>query len=230
MRDQYKVLQEAYEQVVEAHDLQKLSDEDKLAIVDLYNKGILNNIPDQTNQQKLADMAGVNRRTIGRILDKYKSGGVIKSGEKMDSSGNIVPNNQQFPPDQVNYIYKLLSTKEEREVNGTYPFAYSSITIENMLRDHIKNHPELTVGWVSPGKGSVEVYTHKYQEKLGRPRTDDGVRMKDGRIKYTPKVSGDIGARSSGGTRQQSFGALGPDDGSYRTAMGRAQIINDPDV
>ena len=230
MRNQYKVLQEAYEQVVEAHGLQKLSDEDELAIVDLYNKGILNNIPDQANQQKLADMAGVARTTIGRILKKYKSGGVIKSGEKMDSSGNTVPNGQRLPPDEVNYIYKLLDTKEEREVNGTYPFAYSGETIENMVRDHIKNHPELSVGWVPPGRGSVNVYKYKYQEKLGRLRTDDGVRMKDGRIKYTPKAPEDPGAASLGGTRQQNSGRLGRDDPSYQTAFGRAQNINDTNI
>ena len=97
-----------------------------------------------------------------------------------------------------------------------------------MLKDHIKNYPELTVGWKVPShRGSIRDYSFKYQEKLGRLRTDDGVRMSDGRIKYTPKDSGDIGARSLGGTRQQSFGALGPNDGSYRTAMGRAQNIND---
>ena len=192
MRNQYKVLQEAYEQVIEAHGLQKLSDEDELAIVDLYDKGILNNIPDQANQHKLAAMAGVSKPTIRRILKKYNRLGIIGSKQKIDSNGNLVASGQMYPPEEVDYINKLLSTKEEREVNGTYPFAYSADTIENMVNDHIKNHPELTVGWVPAKARTITgIYINKYQQKINRLRTDDGVRTKTGRIQYTPRAPED---------------------------------------
>lgn len=149
----------------------------------------------------------------------------------MDSSGDSVPSSQMFPPDEVKYIYDLLATKEERQVNGTYPFAYSTETIENMVNDHIKNHPELTIGWSPLGKDSLKVYRNKYQQEIiKRLRTDDGVRMKNGRIKYTPRSQADPGASSLGGTRATDFGKSGRPDGSYQTAFGRAQNINDTNI
>jgi len=192
MRNQYKVLQEAYEQVVEAHGLQKLSDEDELAIVDLYDKGILNNIPNQANQRELAAMAGIHPKTVHEILKKYNRLGVIGTGQKMDSKGNLVASGQIYPSEEVDYINKLIATKEEREVNGTYPFAYSAETIANMVNDHIKNYPELTVGWVPAKENTiVKIYLKRYQQEINRLRTDDGVRTRSGRIQYTPRAPED---------------------------------------
>ena len=235
MRNQYKVLQEAYEQVVEARGITTPKEIENF-IINTYKQGKEQNDLDYTNISKLADLTGVNQHVIYDILHRHniELSKAVGPGKKV-LKGEIVPSGQIMPPDQIKYIYRLIAKRENDNPEGY--FEYGNVPIANIVNKYIDEHPELgwskiiiTISKDSKGRSiygarTISEYIAKYEKEiLKHKRIEDGIRSTDGRVfirKLTKPVTG---------TRQTSFGDLDRNDGSYRTATGRAQDINDPDV
>jgi hypothetical protein len=228
MRNQYKVLQEAYQQVLN----EALSPEDEQAIVDMFKQGIEQNIPDYTNATKLADMMGVTTKVIISILAKNNLDGLIKRGEKMLPGGEVGNARQKHPPSQYKKVEELLNKQQYDNASG--PYLYSTLTAALEVNKMINGpHGEeyRKKGWVpfvitnnSNGMTDGRVIHHylaKYMSpELRQRRKEYGFYGANGKLyggTYKNKT----------GTRQQATGELGPNDPSYRAVMGRAQNIND---
>ena len=111
MRNQYKALQEAYEQVVEGRP-RVLSPEEEDFIVNVFTQGIEQGKSDFASQRYLADLAGVTRGTIYNLLKKRGLLNLIPRGQKLDPSGSrTVYGNQKVTPDQEEYIYNLAKVR-----------------------------------------------------------------------------------------------------------------------
>jgi hypothetical protein len=233
MRNQYKVLQEAYEQVIEEATPPGIEDQ----VVDAFTQGFDHDIKELTTSAGLGKKFNLSPNTIRRILKRRGLSSFVNQGQKI-SGGQAVYAMQRLMPDQIEYINNLIRKREE---NDPWPYAYSAEVIKNMSNDYAKNHPELN-WYIILGKETIQTtYIKDYQEELGYPRSDVGIRTANGSIFYTPRRTKpnvpfgppdpnaviDPKAANRAGTRQQSFGALGPNDPSYNAVMGRAQNINE---
>jgi hypothetical protein len=219
MRNQYKILAEKYELVQESRGRPPISDDIKNQIIRIYQQGIANNNPEDTNLTKLAQRFNTSVRTVGSVL---RQSGFVTARKNFTQFGNVIQHGRQkIPPAQIEYINNLISKRDSEEV-----FEYSGDVILKMVNNHIDAHPELN--WYKlTDKRSVFVYIQKWQKanlEPGETRMDYGVKSSLGIPRYRK-----TGLPNHKGTRQQSTGPLGTNDPSYRTAMGRAQDINDQD-
>lgn len=204
-----------------------LSPSDEQVIIDLYKQGLEQKNSDYTDLPKLAELAKVHVKTISRLLKKHNLHGNVKAGKTI-KWGNIVGNGQKVPPKQEEYIYSLISKRENNIPDGI--FEYSPVAICITMNKYIDNHPELNwyklkISYSNKHAiaGAIQKYINKYEQNiLKEKRTDYGVRLLDGRVyfgkKTLPKVKG---------TRQLQFGDLENKDPSYNAVMGRAQNIHD---
>ena len=205
-----------------------LSPSDEQVIIDLYKQGLEQKNSDYTNLKKLAELARVSSNTILILLKKHNLRGNVKQGKTI-KWGSIESINQKVPPNQVEYIYSLISKRENNIPDGI--FAYSPVAICTVMNKYIDNHPELNwyklkITYNDKNKnttsGAIQNYINKYEQTILKgKRADYGVRTSDGRVyfKNNPlKVKG---------TRQLQFGDLENKDPSYNAVMGRDQNIHD---
>lgn len=234
MRDQYKLLSEKYEQVLnEAWPKpgEVLSPKDEQAIVDMFKQGMEQNIPEYTNAVKLADRMGLHHSTISRVLIKNGLGGLLKMGQKMLPGGEVGRGNQKHPPSQYKKIEELLNKQQYDDASG--PYLYSTVTAALEINKMIEGpHGEeyKRKGWVpfvfgqrGVSKAVGNFYAKYISPELKQRRKEYGYYGADGRV-----IGGRFKGRSS--SNQQATGELGINDPSYRAVMSRAQTINDPNA
>jgi hypothetical protein len=239
MRNQYKLLTEKYEQVLN-EVARALTPEDEQAIVDMFKQGIEQNIPDYTNVTKLADMMGVTTKPILNILKRNGLDGLLKKGEKMLPGGEVGYASQKHPPSQFKKVEELLSKQQYDNASGPYLYSQVAAALEiNKMIDGPHGEEYRRKGWVpfliddgrtnkhTHGKISgpfapavKDYYRHHMSPELRQRRKEYGFYSTDGRI-----YGGTF--KDKTGTRQQATGELGISDPSYSTAMGRAQPIDD---
>jgi len=236
MRNQYKVLTEKYEQVLNERP-RALSPQDEQAIVDMFKQGIEQNIPDYTNATKLADMMGVSQRTILDLLKRNGFKGIIKKGQKKLPGGETAHSGQKHPPSQYKKVEELLNKQQYDSASGPYLYSQIGVALEiNKMIDGPHGEEYKRKGWIPffitdrysignrgsmPYAPSVNKYYREHiSPELKQRRKEYGFYGVDGKI-YGGKF------KDKTGTRQQATGELGTSDPSYSTAMGRAQPIDD---
>ena len=238
MRNQYKLLSEKYEQILnELKFTRVLSPQDEQAIVDMFKQGIEQNIPDYTNAVKLADMMGVTPNTITSILKRNGLGGIIKQGQKKLPGGEIGRAVQKHPPSQFKKVEELLNKQQYDNASGPYLYSLLGVALEiNKMIEGPHGEEYKRKGWVPfliidvyphgrtkpmPVAAAIASYYNRHiSPELKQRRKEYGFYSIDGRI-----FGGTF--KDKTGTRQQATGELGTSDPSYSTAMGRAQPIDD---
>ena len=241
MRNQYKLLSEKYEQILNEATPPALSPQDEQAIVDMFKQGIEQNIPDYTNATKLADMMGVTPGVITRILIKNNLKGLFKQGEKMLPGGEVGHASQKHPPSQYKKLEELLNKQQYDNASG--PYLYSTLTAAleiNKMLDGPHGEEYKGKGWVPFVISDKITDKHRKKIKTYAPTADKYYReYMSPELKQRRKEYGFYGAdgkiyggtfKDKTGTRQQATGELGNNDPSYRAVMSRAQTINDPNA
>ena len=248
MRNQYKILAEKYEQVQEVVRGVKLTDQDIERLKQLYTDALAGKEdPKYTSVAELAKIFNINRVTVWKYLKQLNFRSNLTSGKGVKPWGVIGRSKTIFPPGQIEYVKKLLKFREEsRFHNPDDPnpsselFAYSALTVANMINKMIDNGQALeqkdgrywkkfTItnkinrrGHIEQCCGTTTRIANEVEQELGYKRLEIGIRTSNGSVQFRGKTN-------KAGTRQQSTGPLGTNDPSYRTAMGRAQDINDQD-
>jgi len=215
-----QLLAEKYEQVREeglGGSRTRISDETRNQILSLYQKGIDNDKKDDTNIIKLALRFNVTPRAVNYIITQ--SG--FRRGYGQTQRGSVFQHTaQKIPPAQIKYIDNLIS---QRDSEGVFEHSLSSII--KIVNDYIDDHPESDWHKTAPdSRANIHNYVKKWEKENvpGETRADYGIKMSNGKIYRNKPVQPD-----RAGTRQMSFDQLGTNDTSYKTAVGRAQKIND---
>ena len=171
MRNQYKILAEKYEQVLEGEKRMRISDDIRNQIISTFRQGITNNNPEDTNVIKLAQRFNLSASTITNLI--RQSGASRTRG--VAQRGNITQrDSQKVFSAQIEYINSLIS-KKEYEPYGFYE--YSAPAISKMVNEYIDAHPELN--WHKPSRESISVYVTKWEKinlPQGKTRGDYGIK------------------------------------------------------
>ena len=180
MRNQYKILAEKYEQVLEGEKRVRISDDIRNQIISTFQQGIVNNNSEDTNIIKLAQRFNLSTSTVTNLI---RQSGVSGRTRGVAQRGNIVQrDSQKVFPTQIEYINKLIS-KKNIEPYGVYE--YSTLAISNMVNEYIDAHPELN--WHKPSRESINVYATKWEKKNlepGKTRGDYGIKTLKGGVYF----------------------------------------------
>jgi len=217
-RRSLQLLAEKYEQVLEGRPFLRggrtltFSDETRNQILSIYKNGKDNDIKDDTNVIKLAQRFNLSTGIIRKIL---RQSGFGRVAGYTQIGKNLVPGSQKIPPDQIEYINKLISLKDKEGV-----YEYSSLVITKMVNEYTDAHPELNWYKIALHNSSaVEKYIKEWEkEKLkpGETRMNFGIRASNGRI-----------YGRGPGLRIRAPRVFNPNNNSYQATMARGQPIND---
>lgn len=183
-RRSLQLLAEQYEQVLKKEKYPRtgprprINDDIKKQIINVFQQGIANNKPEDTDVVKLAQRFNVYWGTVSNII---RQSGVSGRTRGVPQRGNIVQrDSQKVFSAQIEYINNLIS---KRDSEGVYE--YSAPVISKNVNDYIDAHPELN--WHKPSRESISDYVTKWEKinlPQGKTRGDYGIKMSRAGVYY----------------------------------------------